>query len=97
MKVIDELNIKIDNLTNENSQLKLENENLSSDEQSAKVSTYSENTDSTQQKSSYNVYITEYGSKYHRTGCRYLKKSKISIDKNDAISKGYSPCSVCNP
>lgn len=46
---------------------------------------------------SYTVYITKTGSKYHRSGCRYLSKSQISIDKNDAISQGYSACSVCNP
>lgn len=45
----------------------------------------------------YTVYITKTGSKYHRSGCRYLSKSQISIDKNDAISQGYSACSVCNP
>ncbi len=46
---------------------------------------------------SYTVYITNTGNKYHSSGCRYLKKSKISISKDSAISKGYSACSVCNP
>ncbi len=60
----------------------------------------SENNIISQQEStnnSYTVYITKTGSKYHRSGCRYLSKSQISIDKNDAISQGYSACSVCNP
>lgn len=60
----------------------------------------SENNITSQQEStnnSYTVYITKTGSKYHRSGCRYLSKSQISIDKNDAISQGYSACSVCNP
>ena len=43
------------------------------------------------------VYITETGSKYHRSGCRYLSKSKIAIDLSSAKAQGYSPCSVCDP
>ena len=46
---------------------------------------------------SYTVYITKTGEKYHRDGCRYLKKSQIAIDKDDAVAQGYTPCSVCNP
>ena len=42
------------------------------------------------------VYITRTGSKYHRTGCRYLSKSKIPITINEA-KQHYGPCSVCNP
>lgn len=49
----------------------------------------------TQNKSS-TVYITKTGAKYHRDGCRYLSKSKISISLPNAKSS-YSPCSVCNP
>ena len=45
----------------------------------------------------YTVYITKTGEKYHRDGCRYLKKSKIAIDKSSAINQGYTPCSVCHP
>jgi len=43
------------------------------------------------------VYMTKTGSKYHRDGCRYLSKSKITISLKDAKSRGYEPCSVCNP
>lgn len=43
------------------------------------------------------VYITKSGSKYHRAGCSYLKKSKIPISKKDAIARGYTPCSKCRP
>lgn len=43
------------------------------------------------------VYITRTGSKYHRLGCQYLRKSQISIDKSSAIVNGYSACSRCNP
>lgn len=53
-------------------------------------------TTSTQENSA-TVYITETGSKYHRAGCSYLKKSCISISLSDAKSRGYTPCSRCNP
>ena len=43
------------------------------------------------------VYITNSGSKYHRSSCSSLKKSKISISKSDAIAQGYEPCKKCNP
>ena len=49
------------------------------------------------QNNEYTVYITKTGKKYHRAGCRSLSKSQISISKSDAISEGYTPCSVCNP
>ncbi|MGD8718364.1 MAG: hypothetical protein PVH29_06025 [Candidatus Zixiibacteriota bacterium] len=37
------------------------------------------------------VYITRTGSKYHRSGCRYLRKSCIPIGKRNAQAQGYSP------
>lgn len=43
------------------------------------------------------VYITKTGEKYHKDGCRYLAKSKISIKLKDAKSRGYTPCSICKP
>lgn len=43
------------------------------------------------------VYITKTGKKYHKDGCNSLSKSKISISLTDAKSKGYGPCSLCNP
>ncbi len=48
-------------------------------------------------KDSITVYITRTGAKYHRGNCRYLSKSKIPISLADAISRGFGPCSVCNP
>lgn len=42
------------------------------------------------------VYITRTGKKYHRDDCRYLK-SKIPISKQDAVERGFTPCSVCSP
>ncbi len=45
----------------------------------------------------YTVYITATGSKYHRSGCSYLRKSSYAINVYDAQAKGYTPCSRCNP
>lgn len=42
------------------------------------------------------VYVTRTGSKYHRSSCRYLRQSKISISLSEA-KKYYDPCSVCKP
>lgn len=43
------------------------------------------------------VYITNTGAKYHSSGCRYLRKSKIATTLGEAISSGYTPCSKCSP
>jgi len=43
------------------------------------------------------VYVTKTGKKYHVETCRYLSKSKYSIELSDAIARGYDPCSVCKP
>lgn len=43
------------------------------------------------------VYITKTGSKYHRSGCQYLRSSKIAVTLIDAVSSGYTPCSRCSP
>ena len=43
------------------------------------------------------VYITKTGAKYHRSNCRYLSQSKISIGKKQAAAKGYGACKVCKP
>jgi len=43
------------------------------------------------------VYVTATGECYHRSGCRYLSESRISIRLKDAKARGYRPCSVCDP
>lgn len=43
------------------------------------------------------VYVTDTGSKYHRAGCSYLKKSSNPISLSSAKAAGYTPCSRCNP
>jgi hypothetical protein len=42
------------------------------------------------------VYITKTGEKYHQEACRYLSKSKISIELKKAKENGYTACSVCS-
>lgn len=43
------------------------------------------------------VYITRTGSKYHKSSCRYLSRSKIKIDYSKAKKQGYTACKVCKP
>jgi len=47
-------------------------------------------------KKSFMVYVTKTGSKYHLSGCRYLRRSSIPMSLENA-KRRYSPCSVCNP
>ena len=41
------------------------------------------------------VYITDFGKKYHEYECRYLQYSCNEIDLQQAIDRGYTPCSIC--
>lgn len=41
------------------------------------------------------VYITNSGKKYHRSGCRFLSKSKIPTSLSWAKANGYTACKVC--
>lgn len=43
------------------------------------------------------VYITKSGTKYHKSDCRYLSQSKIAVDLEEAVDRGFLPCSVCGP
>lgn len=43
------------------------------------------------------VYITDTGSKYHRSNCSYLWSSSHAINLNAAKAQGYEPCSRCCP
>lgn len=42
------------------------------------------------------VYRTKTGTKYHMSGCSYLK-SKIETTVSEAKAMGLEPCSRCNP
>ena len=52
-------------------------------------------TQATSDPQSVTVYITNTGSKYHRSGCQYLRKSCIPISLDNAKSRGYTACSKC--
>ncbi|WP_432713689.1 hypothetical protein [Pedobacter sp.] len=43
------------------------------------------------------VYTTRTGSKYHKNGCRYLRKSAYQTTKKAAIANGFGACSICKP
>lgn len=51
----------------------------------------------TRAASSVTVYITDTGERYHRSGCRYLRKSRIAISLEEAKAGGFTPCLVCKP
>ncbi len=40
-------------------------------------------------------YFPNSGDHYHTSECTHVDKYTITIEKSDAIEKGYSPCSVC--
>ncbi len=42
------------------------------------------------------VYVTNTGSKYHRSGCRHLDDSKIEMTLEEA-KRYYEPCGTCHP
>ena len=62
----------------------------SSSDSSSVPATYSSSDDQSE-----TVYVTDTGSKYHRAGCRYLKKSQIPMSLSEAKRQGYTACSVC--
>ena len=46
----------------------------------------------------YAVVVTEHGEKYHTYGCQYVEGREFWIyNVEAAISRGYEPCSVCDP
>lgn len=46
-------------------------------------------------KNSSVCYVTSSGTKYHKSGCSYLKKSSTKMTVQEAKDCGYSPCSRC--
>lgn len=42
------------------------------------------------------VYVTRTGSKYHRSSCQYLRRSRTPVSLKEA-KQSYDPCSVCRP
>ncbi len=43
------------------------------------------------------VYITNTGTKYHKSSCRYLSQSKIKTTVEKAVASGNGACEVCKP
>ncbi|MBQ7734256.1 MAG: hypothetical protein IJT58_09595 [Synergistaceae bacterium] len=43
------------------------------------------------------VVITPTGKKYHRMGCRTVRKSYKQLTVSQAQKRGYKPCKVCVP
>lgn len=43
------------------------------------------------------VYITDTGSKYHRSSCGSLWNSSSAATLQQALNWGYEPCQKCNP
>ncbi len=43
------------------------------------------------------VQITATGEKYHLQSCGYLHSSSFKLTLEDAVTKGYTPCSRCGP
>ena len=41
------------------------------------------------------VIITAKGKKYHKPGCRTVKKTYQILTVEEARSKGYTPCKIC--
>lgn len=65
--------------------------------QSSAGSVAAENSVSDSSNSQTMVHITATGKKYHRAGCRTLKKSDTEVTLDEAKSMGLSPCGICNP
>ena len=57
---------------------------------------YSNVNSSANNKKDQTVYVTRTGSKYHLSGCRYLRQSKIAMKLSEACGS-YTACSVCKP
>lgn len=61
----------------------------------AKTSSQRSGSSGSSQTQSATVYVTDTGSKYHRYGCQYLRKSCNAISLATAKAFGYTPCSRC--
>lgn len=94
---VSELQEELNTVNEEKEKLSNELKNRSSQVEAEQSETSKTTVAESSISDSYTVYITNTGSKYHRSGCRYLKKSQNAISKDNAIAQGYTPCSVCNP
>lgn len=44
-----------------------------------------------------NVCVTPYGEKYHKFNCPYVTGEYTTLTVDEAIQRGYEPCSRCSP
>jgi hypothetical protein len=44
-----------------------------------------------------NVYVTPYGSHYHKGNCRMVENVSRQIELSNAVKDGYRPCKFCKP
>lgn len=101
--VVAQKNDNITELQDEIETLKEQNETLEEKVQSNKnssttnLNTIKVETVQTSNKIEDTVYVTDTGTKYHKSGCQHLRKSKNAISKEKAIRQGYTACSRCNP
>ncbi len=88
----DDLKNQISELTTAKNNLQAQVDSLKSSSSKSSSSSSSYSSDDSQ---SYTVYVTNTGSKYHKNGCQYLRKSKIPISLSSAKAQGYTACSRC--
>jgi hypothetical protein len=43
------------------------------------------------------VYVTPYGTHYHKGNCKTVVNVSNEMDLLVAVKKGYKPCRICNP
>ncbi|WP_287492717.1 DUF4236 domain-containing protein [Sellimonas sp.] len=77
-------------------QQKEQEEALAAQQQQAQEETASQEQTTQQTNEDPIVYITNTGSKYHRSSCRTLKKSKIEKHLSE-VQGSYEPCGICHP
>ena len=90
-------NISLKTTDSSNQSVKAQSSTSKNKSEKTTINKKSDSTIDISAKKSKTVYITKTGKKYHSDGCQYLKKSQIAIDKDEAESRGYTPCSKCSP
>ena len=43
------------------------------------------------------VVISGSGGKFHRSSCRYAASGGEEVNRDEAVTRGLSPCGVCKP
>lgn len=96
---VSSLEIKRDLLEEEKNNLQEENDKLYKEIKTLDKTIEAINRKSTKttkkKTKSVTVYVTNTGSKYHKSWCSYLNQSKIPITLKKAKAQGYTPCSRC--